>query len=160
MGQTKDFTFGKAIQARRNAKCKALARNLLENKTFLCLLKPTEETDQREGNLVWILQHISQSAVDMQAQVPILGFKTLGDLGDRFEGSSDTFQALPFCFPRLHEGKSRLDGHRVLGITCPYVFRTINCPEYEKEVELVHKAKALIEENPPGKERPVKRRKV
>lgn len=53
MGQTKDFTFGKAIQARRNAKCKALARNLLKNDTFVSLLKPTEDTDQREGNLVW-----------------------------------------------------------------------------------------------------------
>lgn len=160
MGQTRNFNFGKATQARRNAKCEVLARSLLENETLLCLLKPTEDIDQREGNLVWILQHIAQKAVDMLAQTPVLGFKTMSDLGDRFEWSSDTFQSLPFCWAQPHEGKSRLDGQRVLGITCPYVFRTVNCPEYEKEIELVHKAKALIEENPPGKERPAKKPKV
>lgn len=148
------------MQTHRNAKCKALAKSLLKNETLRCLLKPTEDIDQREGNLVWTLQHIAQSAVDMLVQTPVLGFKTLSDLGDRFESSSDTLDALSFCVAQPHEGKSRLDGHRVLGITCPYVFRTVNCLEYEKEIELVHKAKALIEENPPGKERPAKKPKV
>ncbi|KAL2826436.1 hypothetical protein BDW59DRAFT_179563 [Aspergillus cavernicola] len=145
--QTKDFSFGKAVQAHRSAKCLALASHLLANKTFQCLLKPTDEIEKRLGNLGHILQEIAQSAVDMSAQIPLLGFSTLEDLDDQFFGLSSTTEALPFCFAEYDaQGNTQLDGHRVLGIARPYVFRTVNDPQEEKEIELVATAQAFVEE--------------
>ncbi|RDW67383.1 uncharacterized protein DSM5745_09249 [Aspergillus mulundensis] len=134
IAQTDDYTLGKAIKARRDARCKALAADLLSNKALLSLLSPVKDPAQRLHAFTMVLQQISQSAVDMIAQIPRLNFHTLGDIGMGF--SADIMQVDYDSVPK--------DGHRVLGLTRPYVFRTINEDEVEEEIVLVAKAEALI----------------
>ncbi|RDW67480.1 uncharacterized protein DSM5745_09346 [Aspergillus mulundensis] len=142
-GQTRDFALGKAMKARRDAKCKALAAHLLSNEALVSLLKPIDDPSQRLGVLTADLQQISQSAVDMIAQIPRLNFHTLTDIGESFLGSK-TLRVDYLCTPK--------DGHRVLGLTRPYVFRTFNPETVEEEVETVAQAVAFIEDESPDAE--------
>ncbi|KAJ0414636.1 hypothetical protein BJY00DRAFT_318630 [Aspergillus carlsbadensis] len=144
--QTRDLTFGEATRAHRDAKCAALASKLLANKTLLCLLKKTDEQERRLDNLSYALQHMAQSAVDMNVQIPFLGFRTLDHVDTRFSETSDTIEAESYSFAYDDKKECRIKGHRVLGITRPYVFRTANDPKEEKEIELVCKAAALVED--------------
>jgi hypothetical protein len=143
--QTRDLTFGEATRAHRDAKCTALASKLLANKTFLCLLKKIDEQERRLDNLSYALQHMAQSAVDMCVQIPFLGFRTLDHVDTRFYETSDTLEPEGYSFAYDDKKECRINGHRVLGITRPYVFRTVNDPKEGKEVELVYKAVALVE---------------
>ncbi|KAL4962705.1 uncharacterized protein BDV14DRAFT_202527 [Aspergillus stella-maris] len=127
-GQTKDFTFGKAIQNHRDGKCSAIAADLLSNEIFWSLPKDTDMPEVQLDQLYELLRRVSQAPVDMQAQIPVLGF-----------GIALVFHA--------QNGVPRLEGHRVLLMTKPYVWRTVNDPEHEKEVELVHEVEVIIEED-------------
>ncbi|KAL2870172.1 uncharacterized protein BJX67DRAFT_391428 [Aspergillus lucknowensis] len=129
-----DLRFGEAMRARRGARCRALAANLLGNKIFLSLMKPTEETDRRLGNLADLLERISQSAVLIMSQPADVKFHTLKDLDDHFLTSSNTVEAAFFCV-----ASSRSGGDRVLGITHPYVFSTLNDLEQKKEIITLRK---------------------
>ncbi|KAL4901217.1 hypothetical protein BDW74DRAFT_170364 [Aspergillus multicolor] len=103
-GQTRDFALEKAMKARRDAQCKALAAHLLSN----------------------------------EALTPRPGFHTLANFGATFSGSSDTMWVDDLCTPK--------DGHRVLGLTRPFVIRTVNAEKIEKEIEPVAEAVVFIED--------------
>ncbi|KAL3472546.1 hypothetical protein BJX99DRAFT_214442 [Aspergillus californicus] len=143
---TKGPSFGTATQAGREARCLAFAKHLLDDEVFSSLLEPTDTPDQRLAELAHKLQAVSKIVIDMQAQTPLMAFHTLEDLNNRFSPSSDTMEPYAYCFAKCDGKTSRLDGHRVLAITRPYIFRTVNDPEHEKDIEPVLKAEALLEE--------------
>ncbi|KAL3470043.1 hypothetical protein BJX99DRAFT_251543 [Aspergillus californicus] len=144
--QTKNVTFGNATKAVRDAKCTALASHLLANKAFACLLKKSVDREKIRIHLEYAFKHMAQSAVDMNMQVPCLAFRTLEDIDERFSSKSDIMGAEGRSFAFDENEEPRLEGHRVLGIVYPYVYRTINDPEHEEEIVSVSKADVLLEE--------------
>jgi hypothetical protein len=46
-----DTNFGKALTARRRARCRSLVKEILSNQVFLSLLKPTNNPARREEAL-------------------------------------------------------------------------------------------------------------
>ncbi|KAL4878995.1 hypothetical protein BJY04DRAFT_220588 [Aspergillus karnatakaensis] len=138
--------FGEATRTHREARCEVLAKHLLSDKTFLSLLKNIKGNDddvERLRSLTISLKLIAQTAVDMSVRIPVLKFQTLKDVDPyasansnniKYEGDTHAYRDDEFM----------LEGHRVVGITRPYVTRTLNAYN-EKEVELVYKAVALVE---------------
>ncbi|KAL3451692.1 hypothetical protein BJX65DRAFT_304280 [Aspergillus insuetus] len=111
--QTRDLTSGEATRAHRDAKCTALALKLLANKTFLCLLKKTDEQERRLGNLSYALQHMAQSVVDMSVQIPFLAFRTLDGVDIWFYRTSDTLEPEGYSFAYDDKKACRINGLRV-----------------------------------------------
>ncbi|KAL3469851.1 hypothetical protein BJX99DRAFT_264773 [Aspergillus californicus] len=140
----KNPDFGKALKARRRARCRSLAKEILADKTFQYLLKPTDDLEKREHSLGLALGTFANSAICMLSQNPSLGFKGIHELEPRVDHASENTEA--FWDYQLEEGDATLDGHRVLFIEHPYVYRIGNDTE-EGEVIVVCKAPALLEEH-------------
>ncbi|KAL3468926.1 hypothetical protein BJX99DRAFT_265677 [Aspergillus californicus] len=71
LGRRIDMGFGEAMRARRDAKCRAMAADLLtNNKTFLSLLKPTGQIESRLATLACILVPIAECCNDCDVAGP------------------------------------------------------------------------------------------
>ena len=114
-------SFGKTQKALRREKCQALANQLLAEETFQCLLKPTEETAERESAVGYALVEMSDIIVPMLSQEPTITFRTLNELGPHFHYSCETMKSDWDHALDIEETEARLDGHRVLIIHHPYV---------------------------------------
>ncbi|KAL2829763.1 hypothetical protein BDW59DRAFT_158936 [Aspergillus cavernicola] len=122
--QAKDRSFGEALQALRHARCRSLASEILADKIFQCLLKPTDDPSKREDSLSFCLAKLSDIAVGMLSQHPVLKFHTLHELEPRFHHASKGCYALK----------------------PPFISRTGNVSEGEVDEIVVFKAAAILEE--------------
>ncbi|KAL3476875.1 hypothetical protein BJX99DRAFT_257999 [Aspergillus californicus] len=139
--------FVQALKARREARCRSLAKETLAIKSFQHLLKPTTSTEQdllRKQGLGACLFKVAEIAVAISTQNPVLKFKTLHELEPRFDHLSEEVEA--DHQHRLDDGDPRLDGHHVLFIYHPFVYRMENDFEPEDTIR-VAKAVAVMEKD-------------
>jgi hypothetical protein len=82
----------------------------------------------------------------MSVQIPFLEYRILDHVDTRFSETFDTLEPEGYSLAYGDKKECQINGHRVLGITRPYVFRTVNDPKEDKEVEPVYRAVASVED--------------
>ncbi|KAL3466944.1 hypothetical protein BJX64DRAFT_284093 [Aspergillus heterothallicus] len=140
-----DINFGKALAARRRARCRSLAKEILSNQTFLSLLKPTDDPARREEALGSRLVDISDTIVPMLSQEPSLELRTLDELEPKYHHTSKTLEAEWCHFLSQntdHIPSPRLDGSRVLFIENPFALRV----HTDRDEYIVAMATAVLED--------------
>jgi hypothetical protein len=140
-----DTNFGKALAARRRARCRSLAKGILSNQAFLSLLKPTDDPARRKEALGVLLARISDTIVPMLSQEPSLELRTLDELEPTYHHTSRTLEAEWCHFLSLHPDNPpspRLDGSRVLFIEHPFALRV----HPDRDEYIVAKATAVLED--------------
>ncbi|CEN60439.1 hypothetical protein ASPCAL02879 [Aspergillus calidoustus] len=148
--------YEKNLRARRWARCRSLAQQLLVDNVFKHLLKPTTDLAARENLLARELGQISDIAANMHSQNPCLRYHTLHDLSPRFDRASGTMKAYTHVEVEAAEWQDRweggqgidtsLDGRRPLLIEHPYVFRVGNLYGVEEEEMAICPAPAILED--------------
>ncbi|KAL4806095.1 hypothetical protein BDV18DRAFT_160163 [Aspergillus unguis] len=141
-----DITFGKALKARRQARCYALAKQMLADKVFQCMLKSTDDFASREKDLGSALANMVEVIVPMLSQDPILKFRMLDEIEPQFHDSHKGMEAdfHHYLDPETDD-RHRLDGQRVLIIQYPFAVKIWSNAK-EGEEDTVCKASAIMED--------------
>ncbi|KAL4960981.1 uncharacterized protein BDV14DRAFT_132970 [Aspergillus stella-maris] len=145
MYNSQTASFGKTQKALRRVKCQALAKQLLADETFQCLLKPAEETAERESTLCYALAEMSDIIVPMMFQEPTITFRTLNELKPQFHHTSETVESDWDHALDIEGTEARLDGHRVLITHHPHVVMTRDIMR-DDEKTIIFKAPAMMED--------------
>ncbi|KAL5335940.1 hypothetical protein BJX70DRAFT_401129 [Aspergillus crustosus] len=140
-------SFAQALKDRRWRKCHLLAKQLLADEIFKCLLEPTSNPTEREKTLGNHLGHMSDRIMGMLSQNPTIKFRTLNQLEPQFcYGQNYTETDLQHGFDR-DEVNTRLDGREVLMIQCPsVVYHLVDESGENPEEHPICKASAIIED--------------
>ncbi|KAL3481565.1 hypothetical protein BJX99DRAFT_253487 [Aspergillus californicus] len=139
--------YEESLRACRLARCRSLAQEILSDKVFKPLLKPTTDLAAREYSLARELGQISDIAANMHSQNPCLQFHTLHELPPRFNRASGTMEAYTqLKIAEEERADTRLDGRRVLLIEHPHVFRVGTLDGVGKETITVRPAAAILED--------------
>ncbi|KAJ0416891.1 hypothetical protein BJY00DRAFT_316448 [Aspergillus carlsbadensis] len=138
--------YEKTLRARRLARCQSLAKEILADKVFSCLMKPITDDDQaqtREDHLAYALGEMSNIAANMHTQNHCLRFETLHDLEPRFTQASRTME--PMYERYLAAGQTKFDGCRALLLEHPHVLRDGYANGMDGETVTVVPASALLD---------------
>lgn len=128
---------------------------LLSNKTFLCLLRATEDTEdeeEREESITVAYQHAANLSGYLLTNHESLEFQDPAGTVPYFHHqilSTVDVEYLHF----LEEGSTRLDGHPVLAVTRPAVFKrgSLAGPS-DNDAVLISKPRVIVAETKGGVE--------
>ncbi|KAL2869495.1 uncharacterized protein BJX67DRAFT_379047 [Aspergillus lucknowensis] len=137
--------YEKTLRARRWARCRSLAKELLTDKVFSYLMKPItdDQVQQREEDLAHHLGSISDVAAFMHSQNPSLRFETLPDLEPCFTKASGTMD--PEYEVDVAEGDTKFDGCRALLLQHPRFLRVGYLDGTNGETETVQRALVVVD---------------
>ena len=107
----------------REAKAAEFARAKYADPSFQCLLRESEsEFDLREKNLISHYQRFAELAVKIAAAQPAMEWLVLKDVPATFERTSH--QITTVSGHHLFDKERRLNGHRVLAVVSPALWKT------------------------------------
>lgn len=123
--------------------------DVLASEPICWLLKKSlneEQTRQRRAALLSMYQKAAEISIHHGASSAYFEFHELEGLEENFQEASDMETAHMYHF--LHEGDTKLDGHRVLLVVYPAVVRTWVWPTPFDEPIICTKAEVVVEDPP------------
>lgn len=146
-GKTSEF--GRQIHDHRDALAKSVASKLLSDKTFQCLLRtPEDPEDEEEMKELFITayQHAAKMSAYLLTQHETLVVQDPKGILPSFHHQMLDAVNLD-AFHSLAKGSTRLDGHPVLAVTMPAVFkRGTLIGSLNDDRVLVSKADVIVED--------------
>ncbi|KAL4879050.1 hypothetical protein BJY04DRAFT_220644 [Aspergillus karnatakaensis] len=139
--------YAEKLETRRQTKCHSLAKQILEDKTFKCLLAPTEKPSERATKLGAILMNISTTVIYMLSQNPTISFRTIHELEPKFHHKSPSLEADYQHGLDVFDPSARLDGRDVLMIQYPMtVYTWVSNGVADPEEYVIGKALAIMDD--------------